>query len=115
MRGMRGAGAWLVVLAAGPGLGCSAAAPEASPGSFQSSPPSATPDRGVVTVDPHELHGSGARTDYADIYAVGGTVTGLAGSVTLRLAGHGDVVVKADGAFAFPSLLADDAEYAVTV
>ena len=115
MRATRYAGVWLVMLAAGSGLGCSAAAPEASPGTTFQAPPPATPDQAVVTVDPHELHGSGARPEYGTIYAVGGTVTGLSGSVTLHLAGHGDVVVEADGAFSFPSLLADDAEYAVTV
>ena len=104
-----------MALAAGASLACSAAAPEASGGGTFQTPPSATPDQAVITFDPHELRSADTRKDISKVYAVGGTVSGLSGSVTLRLAGGGDVVVNADGAFSFPSLLADDAEYAVSV
>ncbi len=51
-----------------------------------------------------------------DTYAVGGTVTGLAGSgLVLQLNGGGDLAIGADGAFAFPAELTDGSNYAVTV
>lgn len=49
-------------------------------------------------------------------YAIGGTVAGLGGgSVTLQLNGGGDLIVSADGSYAFPARLIDGADYVVTV
>ena len=49
------------------------------------------------------------------LYAVGGTVTGLQGVVVLQDNGGDDLTVSANGAFAFPTSLADGGGYAVTV
>jgi hypothetical protein len=49
-------------------------------------------------------------------YSVGGTVSGLAGkSLILQNNAGDDVTLNANGQFAFPTLLADGAAYAVTV
>ncbi|AKV01580.1 hypothetical protein AKJ09_08243 [Labilithrix luteola] len=49
-------------------------------------------------------------------YTVGGTVSGLAGgSVTLQNNGGADLVVNANGTFAFPTPIASGATYAVAV
>ncbi len=54
-------------------------------------------------------------TDTVPTYSVGGTVSGLTGSVTLRNNGGDDLVRTADGAFTFATRLASGAAYAVTV
>ncbi|HTE51523.1 MAG TPA: hypothetical protein VK698_11805 [Kofleriaceae bacterium] len=52
----------------------------------------------------------------APTYAVSGTVAGFAGAgMVLRLNGSTDVEITADGAFSFPSNLADGATYEVTM
>ncbi|MCL7960305.1 MAG: hypothetical protein M8861_08950, partial [marine benthic group bacterium] len=48
-------------------------------------------------------------------YSVGGTVTGLSGSVVLQNNGGDDLPVSADGTFTFSELLVDGATYSVTV
>jgi cysteine-rich repeat protein len=48
-------------------------------------------------------------------YTVGGTVTGLVGSVVLQDDGANDLTVNANGSFAFPVGLPSGAAYAVTV
>ena len=48
-------------------------------------------------------------------YAVGGTVVGLAHSVTLQNNGGDSLTVSANGAFTFPTSLASGTSYAVTV
>jgi len=48
-------------------------------------------------------------------HSVGGTVTGLAGSVTLQLNGGNDYIVTTNGSFMFPTLLEDTSDYEVTV
>jgi hypothetical protein len=48
-------------------------------------------------------------------YTVGGSVSGLTGSVTLQNNGVDDLVVNADGSFTFSTKLADSSAYAVTV
>jgi hypothetical protein len=49
------------------------------------------------------------------LYAIGGTVSGLQGVVVLENNGGDDVTVSANGAFAFPTSLADGSAYAVAV
>jgi hypothetical protein len=51
----------------------------------------------------------------AGAFAVGGTVSGLSGTVVLQDNGGDDLSVSADGPFTFGSLLADGAGYDVTV
>ncbi|MEC4685650.1 MAG: Ig-like domain-containing protein [Nitrospirota bacterium] len=51
----------------------------------------------------------------ADTYAVGGTVSGLTGTLTLQNNGGDDLVVTGDGAFTFATAIADGASYNVTV
>ena len=48
-------------------------------------------------------------------YSVGGTVSGLSGTVVLQDNGGDDLSVTANGSFAFPTQLAGGAAYAVTV
>ena len=48
-------------------------------------------------------------------YAVGGTVTGLAGALRLRLNGTADLLLTENGAFRFESLVSHGSAYAVTV
>jgi large repetitive protein len=50
-----------------------------------------------------------------DRFTVGGTVTGLAGSLVLQNNGGDDITLTADGTFAFPTTIASGAAYAVTV
>ncbi|MFT3924184.1 MAG: hypothetical protein QM778_16740 [Myxococcales bacterium] len=50
-----------------------------------------------------------------DGFAVGGSVVGLSGSITLQNNGGDDLVVGADGPFAFSTHAASGAAYAVTV
>jgi len=55
-------------------------------------------------------------TGYEDnFYTVSGTVTGLVGSVTLRLNGGNDLVVNAPSAFTFATSLANGSPYSVTI
>jgi hypothetical protein len=51
----------------------------------------------------------------APIYTVGGTISGLTGSVTLKNSGGDDLVRSADGSFTFANTLADGSDYVVTV
>jgi len=51
----------------------------------------------------------------AATYSVGGTLTGLSGSVTLANNGGDARTLNADGAFSFGTALATGAAYAVTV
>lgn len=48
-------------------------------------------------------------------YTVGGTVSGLNGSLTLQNNGGDDLILNADGGFTFATALADGAAYNVTV
>lgn len=48
-------------------------------------------------------------------YTIGGTVTGLVGTVVVQQNGGSDLVLNATGSFAFPQPLADLSDYAVTV
>lgn len=63
--------------------------------------------------------GSGANADSITLligqYSVGGSVTGLSGSVVLQVNGGDDLAVSADGVFTFPATLSDNTTYAVTV
>jgi len=59
--------------------------------------------------------GSVAVTCTVNHYAVGGTVTGLAGTVVLRNNGGDNLVLNANGGFAFNTTLASGDSYAVTV
>lgn len=71
-------------------------------------------DRGTMgTVDiDNVVVNCGAST----AYAIGGTVSGLAGGgLVLQLNGGGDLAVSADGAYAFQPRLGDGASYVVTV
>jgi sugar lactone lactonase YvrE len=49
------------------------------------------------------------------LYSVAGTVTGATGNVTLRLNGGNDLIVPNNGAFVFPTALANGAAYSVSV
>lgn len=51
----------------------------------------------------------------ADKLTVGGTVSGLSGSVVLQNNGGDDITVNANGSFAFPTAVASGSTYAVTV
>jgi hypothetical protein len=51
----------------------------------------------------------------APTYTVGGSISGLTGSVTLQNNGSDDLTASADGSFTFGTSLADGAAYAVTV
>ncbi len=51
----------------------------------------------------------------ADTYTVGGTVSGLAGTLTLQNNGGDDLVVTEEGGFTFATAIADGASYNVTV
>ena len=66
--------------------------------------------------------GSVSTADVTDVvvscvgaYSVGGTVTGLSGSVVLRNNAADDLSVSANGTFTFSELLIDGAAYSVTV
>lgn len=48
-------------------------------------------------------------------YSIGGTLSGLAGSVTLQNNGGDDLVLMADGAFNFPQEVASGSDYEVSV
>ena len=81
MRGARTA--WMVTLA---GLAaCSAPLPEVGTGGRVAAPvPAATPESAVVTADdPRASRAPHTRGGIDRFYAVGGTITGLSGSVTL--------------------------------
>ena len=51
----------------------------------------------------------------APTFTIGGTVTGLSGTVVLRNNAANDLTVSADGAFAFGTALASGDAYSVTV
>jgi hypothetical protein len=56
-----------------------------------------------------------AVTCATNTFSVGGTVSGLAGAVVLRINGGNNLSVSANGAFSFPAPLADGSGYNVTV
>jgi hypothetical protein len=61
-------------------------------------------------------HGNpGTEAAQTTTFSVGGTVTGLAGSLTLRNEGGNDLAITADGPFTFTDKLATGTSYAVTV
>ena len=59
--------------------------------------------------------GAGATGGTNPTYSVGGSVSGLSGTVVLRDNGGDDLTVTANGSFAFATKLAGGAAYAVTV
>lgn len=79
------------------------------------------PDGQTCTVE--NSSGTIAAADVTDVhvvcsditYTVGGNLSGLVGSVTLRNNGGDNLVLGADGAFAFASPVAEGAAYVVTV
>ena len=58
---------------------------------------------------------SGCHSDSIPSQAVGGTVTGLSGSVTLQNNGADPLTVRADGGFTFSTPLAEGSTYSVSV
>ena len=54
-------------------------------------------------------------TCVSNLYTIGGTVSGLSGSVTLQQNGAHDLVIASDGAFAFAQPVAFNNDYMVTV
>src|SRR6266704_3863803 len=56
-----------------------------------------------------------AVTCAANTFTVGGTVSGLSGTVVLRNNGGNDLTVSANGSFTFPAPVAQGSPYAVTV
>jgi putative esterase len=58
---------------------------------------------------------SGGDVATAPVYSVGGTVSGLTGTVVLQDNGGDNLSVAANGSFTFPTQLASGAGYAVTV
>ncbi len=52
---------------------------------------------------------------YIDTYTVGGTVSGLSGTVVLQNNGGDDLTITTEGAFTFNTVLADGSGYNVTV
>ena len=59
--------------------------------------------------------GAGATGSSSSTYSVGGTVSGLSGTVVLQDNGGDDLTLTANGAFSFATKLAGGAAYAVTV
>ena len=59
--------------------------------------------------------GAGATGSSSPTYSVGGTISGLSGTVVLRDNGGDDLTVSANGPFNFATKLASGAAYAVTV
>ncbi len=59
--------------------------------------------------------GGGTTPAPASDYAIGGTVSGLSGTLVLQNNGGDDLTITADGPFTFATALADGAAYAVTV
>ena len=59
--------------------------------------------------------GAGATGGTSPTYSVGGSISGLSGTVVLRDNGGDDLTVSANGPFAFATKLASGAAYAVTV
>ena len=59
--------------------------------------------------------GAGATGGSAPTYSVGGSISGLSGTVVLRDNGGDDLTVTANGSFAFATKLASGAAYNVTV
>ncbi len=50
-----------------------------------------------------------------DSFSLGGTVTGVTGTLVLQINGGNNVTVNANGAFTFPTTLPSDTSYSVTV
>ncbi|MBI1909064.1 MAG: hypothetical protein HYS22_02715 [Deltaproteobacteria bacterium] len=50
-----------------------------------------------------------------DTYSVGGTLSGLSGTVVLQNNSGDNLTLTANGSFTFPTVLADGADYAVTI
>jgi hypothetical protein len=68
---------------------------------------------GAPTAD--NWQGTGNTTTASATFTVGGTVSGLSGSVVLQDNGGDDLIVSANGTFVFNAPLASGAAYAVTV
>jgi hypothetical protein len=58
---------------------------------------------------------AGDQAPSSSTYSVGGTVTGLSGSLVLRDNGGDNLTVTADGSFTFPTQLQPDATYDATI
>jgi hypothetical protein len=56
-----------------------------------------------------------ALTCVANTQTLGGTVSGLLGSLVLQLNGGGSLTITADGPFTFPTAVAENSTYAVTL
>lgn len=69
----------------------------------------------VVSILVIQACGSSSSSSSTTTYTVGGTVSGLSGTVVLQNNGGDDLSLTADGSFTFATTLADAATYAVTV
>jgi hypothetical protein len=58
---------------------------------------------------------AGTTNNHANTFSVGGTVSGLSGTVVLQQNGTDDLSINANGAFTFASAVAEGAAYNVTV
>lgn len=70
-------------------------------------------DEVPVVLGSVDLQGNGI--ELITEYTVGGTVSGLTGTLTLQNNGGDDLDVSADGSFAFATALSDGSAYAVTI
>ncbi len=59
--------------------------------------------------------GDGGEEETARAYTVGGTVTGLSGTLVLQNNGGDDLTITSDGPFVFSTPLADGSAYSVTI
>lgn len=66
---------------------------------------------GILSV----LGACGSRITRTPSFSIGGTVTGLNGSVVVQNNGGDDLTITADGSFTFPTALPDGSAYALTV
>ena len=57
----------------------------------------------------------GGSSSSSTTYTIGGTITGLSGTIVLQNNSANDYTATADGSFAFSAALADEATYSVTV
>lgn len=71
---------------------------------------------GITLCDPNRYgFFAGFMKTFTTAYTVGGTLSGLSGTVVLQNNAADDLTLTADGTFVFPETLADGAVYAVTV
>jgi hypothetical protein len=73
---------------------------------------SSSADSGAVDSGPAPDSGGDATPG---TFSVGGTISGLTGTLVLQDNGSDDYATMSNGSFAFPTLLSDGAKYAVTV